>query len=122
MGIHCLPRELRDEIYCHYLREHDGYAYMPRTHRLRCMNGLPINFSLMYTCKLFATEMQALPLKVNTVTFQTFLAGGEHPTSSDEWTSWSRAGRYDFLLDRLDFIREEAFAAAASVFGRDPLH
>lgn len=112
-----LPRELRDEIYRYYLKEDDGYAYVPHTGRLRCADGRHIDLSLVYTCKMIAAEMRTLPLKVNTVNFHTTVDQEERSPSDDQWTNWSRAGRYDFLLDRLNFIREEAFAVAASMFG-----
>lgn len=114
-----LPRELRDEIYYHYLKEGDGYVHVPQSNRLRCSDGRLIDFSLMYTCKVIAAEMRGVPLKVNTITFKTYLAEEEEEEEEDdEWTSWSRAGRFDFLLNRLNIIREEVFAVAASMFGK----
>jgi len=44
--------------------------------------------------------------------------GAGDRVKGDDWSSWSDPGRFDFLLDRLHFIREEAFAVAASIYGK----
>ena len=60
-----LPRELRDEIYTYYLQETGGYAHSPLTNKLRCSSGQILDFSLMWTCKMVASEMRDLSLRVN---------------------------------------------------------
>lgn len=37
---------------------------------------------------------------------------------SNIWDAWSQAGKYDFLLERLHFLQEEAFVLGASTPGQ----
>ena len=113
-----LPRELRDEIYTYYLQEPGGYAHSPTTNKLRCSNAQIIDFSLMWTCKMVASEMRDLPLRVNEVVFKPFQDIKVSPEGSDIWEAWSQAGKYDFLLERLHFLQEEAFVLGASTSGQ----
>jgi len=113
-----LPRELRDEIYTHYLQEPGGYVHSPTTDKLRCYDGRIIDFSLMWTCKMVASEMRDLPLRVNEVVFKPFQEIKTSQEGSDIWDAWSQAGKYDFLLERLHFLQEEAFVLGASTSGQ----
>lgn len=61
-----LPRELRDEVYYHYLYRSDGYHHNPDTNRL-----IGANLALMFTCKAAAAEMNGLAIRFNPVTFST---------------------------------------------------
>jgi hypothetical protein len=114
-----LPRELRDEIYAHYLREETGYVHVAQTNKLQRADGRPIELALTYTCRLVAEEMQGLPLKVNAITFRSYCPEVVASENGDVWNSWSVAGRFDYLLDRLWFVKEEAFAVAASFYGKN---
>jgi len=113
-----LPRELRDEIYTYYLQEPGGYVHSPTTNKLRCSDSRTIDFSLMWTCKKVASEMRDLPLRVNEVVFKPFQDIKVSPEGSDIWEAWSQAGKYDFLLERLHFLQEEAFVLGASTSGQ----
>jgi len=113
-----LPRELRDEIYTYYLQEPGGYVHSPSTNKLRCYDGQIIDFSLMWTCKMVASEMRDLPLRVNEVVFRPFRYIKSPQDGSDIWDAWSQAGKYDFLLERLHFLQEEAFVLGASTSGQ----
>jgi len=116
-----LPRELRDEIYTYYLQEPGGYVHSPSTNKLRCSNGQIIDFSLMWTCKMVASEMRDLPLRVNEVVFRPSQEIKISPEGSDIWDGWSRAGKHDFLLGRLHLLQEEMFALAATTHGQSTL-
>jgi hypothetical protein len=109
-----IPRELRDEIYFYYFLENEGYHHQPERNTLRCSNGTAINLALMYTCKQVVHEVKGLPLNVNTVTFRMYLPPLPEPNNDDPCLHWSRAGRFDFLPGRLHYLKEEAFAVAAS--------
>ncbi|KAI4908394.1 hypothetical protein J4E90_009019 [Alternaria incomplexa] len=113
-----LPRELRDEIYTYYLQEPGGYVHSPSTNKLRCYDGQIIDFSLVWTCKMVASEMRDLPLRVNEVVFRPFQDVKTSPEGSDIWSAWSQAGKYDFLLGRLHLLQEEMFALAATTHGQ----
>jgi hypothetical protein len=114
-----LPRELRDEIYAHYLWEETGYVHVAKTNKLQRADGRPIDLALIRTCRLVAEEMRGLPLKVNSITFKSYCPEVVASEKEDVWSAWSIAGRYDYLLDRLWFAKEEAFAVAASFYGED---
>ncbi|KAF1965109.1 hypothetical protein BU23DRAFT_490703, partial [Bimuria novae-zelandiae CBS 107.79] len=62
-----LPRELRDEVYFHYVYERDGYFHDVQSNRLRTSTGAPIDLALMRTCKQVASEMDGLALRENTI-------------------------------------------------------
>jgi hypothetical protein len=85
-----LPREIRDLIYCDYLRmgTEDGYTYDFEAGKLRTADKQPIDLSLMYTCRLVANEMRGLPLRFHRITFTTLY--------SDELRL--RAGRWAYLM------------------------
>jgi hypothetical protein len=85
-----LPREIRDLIYCDYLRmgTEDGYTYDFEAGKLRTADKQPIDLSLMYTCRLVANEMRGLPLRLHRITFTTLY--------SDELRL--RAGRWAYLM------------------------
>jgi hypothetical protein len=114
-----LPRELRDEIYAHYLREETGYVHVAQTNKLQRADGRPIELALTYTCRLVAEEMRGLPLKVNAITFKSYCPEVVASEKEDVWSAWCIAGRYDYLPDRLWFAKEEALAVAASFYGED---
>jgi hypothetical protein len=113
-----LPRELRDEIYAHYLWEETGYVHVAKTNKLQRADGRPIDLALVRTCRLVAEEMRGIPLKVNAITFKSYCPEVVASEKEDVWSAWSIAGRYDYLLDRLWFAKEEAFAVAASFMVR----
>ncbi|KAI4938616.1 hypothetical protein J4E85_001057 [Alternaria conjuncta] len=102
-----LPRELRDEIYTYYLQEPGGYVHSPTTNKLRRYDGQIIDFSLMWTCKMVASEMRDLPLRVNEVVFKPFQEIKVSREGSDIWDEWSQAGKYDFLLEPLEQLTKE---------------
>lgn len=88
-----LPREVREEIYGHYVRTDCGYVCNSETLIARTLNinssgstdgnlgiivgvlkradGLPIDLGLSLTCKLVADEVRGLALRENTITFST---------------------------------------------------
>ncbi|GJC99917.1 C6 transcription factor [Colletotrichum higginsianum] len=88
------PNEIRYHIYKDYLLLDKGYELNPHTNKLRISKGRPIQFDLMYTCKLVAMEMRGLPLTLNTITFSTF-----HPQSNIERAIVGRFGHAISLLD-----------------------
>lgn len=69
-----LPRELRDEIYSHYIRDQHGYIFNSRSNTIRTLGGQPPDLALGYTCKRLAEEVGGMAFKLNTITFRTFLA------------------------------------------------
>ncbi|KAI4665267.1 uncharacterized protein J4E78_002727 [Alternaria triticimaculans] len=60
-----LPRELRDLIYHHYLFNEAGLAYNFDT------NKVPVDLSLMCTCRAAALELRGLALRLNKIVFRT---------------------------------------------------
>lgn len=90
-----IPRELRDQIYVHYVTTRDGYVYNFHSNKLALANpehpGINIDLALKLTCKQIATEMGGLALRYNTVTFSTVY--------SDELRS--RAARFHYLRSSL---------------------
>ncbi|KAF1849327.1 uncharacterized protein K460DRAFT_89135 [Cucurbitaria berberidis CBS 394.84] len=68
-----LPREIRHEIYGHYVWEERGYIFIPGSGKLRTTDGPPVDLALGYTCKRVAEEMDGLALTMNSVTFRTML-------------------------------------------------
>ena len=68
-----IPRELRNEIYAYYLNC-EGYHHHPESDTLQYIDGTAIDLALLFTCKQVESEMAELPLKINTVTFNTHLA------------------------------------------------
>ncbi|KAK0655016.1 hypothetical protein B0T16DRAFT_362056, partial [Cercophora newfieldiana] len=84
-----LPRELRDQIYHDYLWVENGYVYDFDAGKLRMShtNPLsPIDLALIYTCRLIASEMGGLPLRLNTV----------HIRTSSSEQARTRAGRWAY--------------------------
>ncbi|KAF4470851.1 hypothetical protein FALBO_2238 [Fusarium albosuccineum] len=85
-----LPTELRNQIYRLYFALDGGYVHNrddPYNGKLSAADGQPIDFSLMYVCRLIAAETKDIPLQVNTVSFST----AYHP-------DWSlQAGRFEYL-------------------------
>jgi len=75
---------MRNEIYSQYLTVRDGYTYDFEAGKLRA-NGRPIDLALMYTCRLVASEMRGLALRLNTVVFRT-LYGDELRTRAGRWS------------------------------------
>jgi hypothetical protein len=67
-----LPRELRDQIYHYYLFSENGYAYNFEANKLVESNGMPIDLSLVFTCRQIAYEMDGLALRTHKITFSTF--------------------------------------------------
>jgi hypothetical protein len=51
-----------------------GYFYDPVTDKLRLFNGGNINNALLYTCKRIAQEIDRLALRLNIITFWTYLS------------------------------------------------
>jgi hypothetical protein len=115
-----IPRELRDEIYGYYLMEDEGYHHHPETNTLRCFDCKPIDLALMHCCKQIAQEMKGMPLQLKTINFKPYHAHDleESHDKSDAWARWSKAGRFDFLLERLHSLQEELFVIAASTHGK----
>ncbi|KAF2871209.1 hypothetical protein BDV95DRAFT_595083 [Massariosphaeria phaeospora] len=66
-----LPREIRDEIYAYYVYTEDGYHHSPITGKLHTADNQPIDLSLMYTCRLIASEFSGVALRHNRITFTT---------------------------------------------------
>lgn len=70
-----LPRELRDDIYEHYLKVEGGYTYNFESGKLSCATPTcartAIDLELMLSCRQIAAEMRGLALKINTITFTT---------------------------------------------------
>jgi hypothetical protein len=62
--------------------------------------------------------MSGMRFKLNSIVFSTFLSKLECAEQQDAWHSSSPAGRYGYLLDHLYLVKEEAFTAAASAFGK----
>ncbi|EXF75107.1 hypothetical protein CFIO01_06717 [Colletotrichum fioriniae PJ7] len=119
-----LPREVRDEIYGHYVRTDGGYVCDSEMLIARTLNvnssgsssssraghlgnvaavlkrhdGLPIDCGLSLTCKIVAEEMRGLALR-NTITFST-------ATSQDFRT---RALHFDILMRSIDLNQEFIF-------------
>jgi len=69
-----LPRELRDEVYGHYVWEMHGYLLNPSNGKLRNVNWDFIDLALSLTCKIIAQEMHGLALRTNKVIFRTALS------------------------------------------------
>ncbi|KAJ3542437.1 hypothetical protein NM208_g4093 [Fusarium decemcellulare] len=99
-----LPTELRNHIYRLYFALDGGYVHNrddPYNGKLTAANGKPIDFSLMYVCRLIAAETKDIPLQVNIVSFST----AYHP-------DWSLlAGRFEYLSSfyrqiEKDFVKD----------------
>ncbi|KAG8157954.1 hypothetical protein KVR01_012226 [Diaporthe batatas] len=90
-----LPRELRDDIYKHYLRVEGGYVYNFESGKLRCATSTgtraPIDLELMLSCRQIAAEMRGLALKTNVITFRPVAPPAKQSNlqyllnSKDEW-------------------------------------
>ncbi|KAK2042183.1 hypothetical protein LZ31DRAFT_372485 [Colletotrichum somersetense] len=92
----CLPREICDMVYRHYVAVEGGYVcdtegFVNGT--LRQADGGPIDMALIFTCKAAAAEMYGLALRTNSITFSTL--SGDHDL-------WLLARRFQFLIDCLD--------------------
>ena len=96
-----LPRELRDEIYEHYVLERDGYHHNVDTGKLSLVNRKPIDLRLMHTCRAIAQEMKDVGLRTNTVTFKT----GDFADQPGILGLQSRAGRVKRVTDDISLIR-----------------
>ncbi|KAF5722412.1 hypothetical protein FMUND_2924 [Fusarium mundagurra] len=83
-----LPPELRRLVYEFYYTTADGYFLQPISRKLAAADGKPIDFALMYTCRLIACETRDLPLSYNNLTVSTVY--------DPELRPW--AGRFDYLL------------------------
>ncbi|RTE77548.1 hypothetical protein BHE90_007967 [Fusarium euwallaceae] len=85
-----LPGELRHLIYHFYFKLEGGYVFNredPYNGKLATADGKPVDLSLMYVCRLIASEVKGLPLQLNEVSFST----AYHQ-------DWSRlAGRFEYL-------------------------
>ncbi|KAH6669757.1 hypothetical protein F5X68DRAFT_265205 [Plectosphaerella plurivora] len=98
------PREIRDLIYEFYVATDDGlgFVYNFETGKVRPRSGLPIDLSLMYTCRTVATEMQGVALGQNTITFTTFY--------SEELSS--RVAEYDSFYQEVCQLQVGSLACA----------
>lgn len=94
-----LPRELRDIIYWHYLKEDDGYVFHYQSGKLRTFDNRPIDLTFMYTCHSVAAEMSGRALAINHVTFSTVYSESER----------LRAGMFHRLQEELAETKEVAF-------------
>jgi hypothetical protein len=72
-----LPRELRDEVYYHYVRDENGYSHNPISATLQTSNNDAINLGLQLTCKRIAKEMEGLALRTNSINFRTLLSASD---------------------------------------------
>ncbi|KAJ3540952.1 hypothetical protein NM208_g4830 [Fusarium decemcellulare] len=66
-----LPFEIRDQIFRSYFTVDGGYVFNGDSEKLSMADGNPIDFSLMYTCRLIADDTKGMPLSVNTIHFST---------------------------------------------------
>jgi hypothetical protein len=48
-----LPRELRDDIYAHYVWEEHGYHHDSSSGKLRRLDGAKVELSMSYTCETY---------------------------------------------------------------------
>ncbi|KAH0423458.1 hypothetical protein CcaCcLH18_12155 [Colletotrichum camelliae] len=116
-----LPREIRDAIYEHYVAIPSGYVCDPGRFAasvlernatdvrkiniaglLKGANDQPIDLNLSYTCRLIATEMYGMALRINPITFTTVY--------SDDLRMI--AMRFDNLMARLGLYRQDLFYTA----------
>ena len=86
-----LPRELRDQIYGHYLYCESGLEYDFDKNKLTWANGEHIDLSLTYACRQAAAELHGLTLRLNTVTFR----------STSPGASRYNIGMFDMALHKL---------------------
>ncbi|KAF2656299.1 hypothetical protein K491DRAFT_757665 [Lophiostoma macrostomum CBS 122681] len=110
-GLFRLPRELRDEIYAHYLLEEDGYFYDFESRRMlrnsdTVSNELkaneptskelvPRSSALSLTCRRAADELRWVALRTDSVTF---IPGYSEHYEGEYKGIKSRAGRFECLL------------------------
>ncbi|KAF5003008.1 hypothetical protein FDECE_10423 [Fusarium decemcellulare] len=66
-----LPFEMRRQIFIYAFKVDGGYVFNGDSEKLTMADGKPINFSLMYTCRLIANDTKGMPLSVNTINFST---------------------------------------------------
>ncbi|KAF4910412.1 hypothetical protein CGCF415_v005286 [Colletotrichum fructicola] len=116
-----LPREIRDAIYEHYVAIPSGYVCDPGRFAasvlernaasarkiniaglLKGANDQPIDLNLSYTCRLIATEMHGVALRINPITFTTVY--------SDDLRML--ALRFDMLLGELEWHQKHLFYSA----------
>ncbi|KAF4829909.1 hypothetical protein CGCSCA4_v014418 [Colletotrichum siamense] len=126
-----LPREIRDAIYEHYVAIPGGYvcdpgrfaanvlernaASVPKiniTGLLKGANDQPINLNLCYTCRLIATEMYGVALRINPITFTTVY--------SDDLRMI--ALRFDKLIGELEYYRHRLFYSACHTIAEKEAH
>ncbi|OIW32836.1 hypothetical protein CONLIGDRAFT_153930 [Coniochaeta ligniaria NRRL 30616] len=102
-----LPRELRDDIYVHYVTIDGGYVFNQDSGKLRPATPHAHPFALQRTCTRAASEMTGLALSCNTVTFST--VGNVRES----------AFRFEFMLHRfLDEVRRDFDDAARDEHNR----
>ncbi|KAJ3525827.1 hypothetical protein NM208_g1499 [Fusarium decemcellulare] len=82
-----LPYKLRQQIYHEYFKLDDGYV-CNASGKLTTADKQPIDLSLIYTCRLIASEAKDTPLAVNIISFSTIY--------SRELSPW--AGRFQYLI------------------------
>jgi hypothetical protein len=88
-----LPRELREEVYYHYVWDENGYNHNPISATLQTSNNDAINLGLQLTCKRIAKEMEGLALRMNSINFRTLLS------ASDVTNEPSNAALFEQLLE-----------------------
>ncbi|KAF4439737.1 C6 transcription factor [Fusarium albosuccineum] len=108
-----LPYELRHQVYGHYFALDDGYVLNFDSGKLATANNEPLDLSLMYTCRIIATETKYLPLGLNTISFST----GYHK----DWSPW--ALRFHCLyhaqcLRQVDFLASSAAKVTPDIYSR----
>jgi hypothetical protein len=64
-----LPREHRDIIYEHYVRDQNGYIYEVDKDKLVQADGTHISLPLALTCQQIASELRGIALSINSITF-----------------------------------------------------
>ncbi|KAF5637809.1 hypothetical protein F52700_4511 [Fusarium sp. NRRL 52700] len=67
-----LPFELRHMIYKYYFTTEQGYYFNAASCKLTTAYGGPIDFALIYTCRLVAEETKEMPFLHNDISFKTF--------------------------------------------------
>ncbi|KAK2031600.1 hypothetical protein LX32DRAFT_637013 [Colletotrichum zoysiae] len=109
----CLPREIRDMVYRHYVAVEGGYVcdtegFVNGT--LRQADGGPIDMALIFTCKVVANEMHGLALRTNSITFSTL---------SGDYDLWLLARRFQYLFSELNHKRERILGDAGKYMTQD---
>ncbi|KXH28284.1 hypothetical protein CSIM01_09802 [Colletotrichum simmondsii] len=89
------PREIRDLVYDHYVTVKGGYILDFDSNTLRGAGNEPLDLAFIYTCKKAASDLDGLPLSLNTLTFSTIYSE-KHRTT---------AGRFNLMVERLNWQR-----------------